>query len=48
MLFQSNENGFSIEQSESIKCLGVDLDKKLNWMDHLRSLKSKLSINLLQ
>ena len=41
--FKININGFNIEQSESIKYLGVVLDEKLNWKAHLRSLKSKLS-----
>ena len=36
-------NGFLIEQSDSIKYLGVVLDDKLNWKKHLSSLKSKLS-----
>ena len=36
-------NGFVIEQSESVKYLGVVLDDKLNWRAHLKSLKSKLS-----
>ena len=36
-------NGFEIEQSESIKYLGVVLDDKLNWKAHLKYLKAKLS-----
>ena len=41
--FKVNINGFNIEQSESIKYLGVVLDEKLSWRAHIRSLKSKLS-----
>ena len=41
--FKVNINEFNIEQSESIKYLGVVLDDKLNLRAHLRSLKSKLS-----
>ena len=41
--FSVKINGFLIEQSDSIKYLGVVLDDKLNWKKHLSSLKSKLS-----
>ena len=41
--FNVTVNGCVIEQSESIKYLGVVLDEKLNWRAHLKSLKSKLS-----
>ena len=34
---------FIIEQSKSIKYLGVVLYEKLNWKSHLKSFKSKLS-----
>ena len=41
--FSVKINGFLIEQSDSIKYLGVILDGKLNWKKHLNPLKSELS-----
>ena len=40
--FSVKVNGFEIEQSESIKYLGVVLGDKLNWKAHLKCLKAKL------
>ena len=44
--FQINLNGNKIDRVENTKFLGVFIDEKLNWKNHISYIASKISRNL--